>query len=79
MDWDRAHAYTRGIAERLAATAPDRYIMTATLEARPERLFTTISAMGGGQRRLAPFRRARVPAFQSRHPSLGIRSGASPT
>jgi hypothetical protein len=45
---DRAHAYTRGIAERLAATAPDRYITTAMLEARSGRLFIDYLRNGRG-------------------------------
>jgi DNA primase len=39
MMCDAAHAYTRDIAERLAATAPDRYVTSAALEARPGSLF----------------------------------------
>jgi bifunctional non-homologous end joining protein LigD len=39
LDWDEAHAYSKGIAERLAATAPDRYGASAQLAKREGRLF----------------------------------------
>jgi bifunctional non-homologous end joining protein LigD len=39
MTHDEAHAYCKRLAERLAATAPDRYTTSAALAKRPGRLF----------------------------------------
>jgi len=39
LDWDEAHAYSKSIAERLAASAPDRYVTTAVKAKRQDRLF----------------------------------------
>ena len=47
MTWDAAHAYTRDIAERLAATAPDRYVTSATVT-RAGRLFIDYLRNGRG-------------------------------
>jgi bifunctional non-homologous end joining protein LigD len=63
MDWDRAHAYTRRIAEGLAATAPDHYITTATLEARPERLFIDYLRNGRGTTAVGPYSPRARPGF----------------
>jgi bifunctional non-homologous end joining protein LigD len=38
LDWNEAHQYSREIAERLAATAPDRYVTTAARDKRQGRL-----------------------------------------
>lgn len=48
MAWDLVHAYTRGVAERLAATAPERYTTSAALGARPGRLFIDYLRNGRG-------------------------------
>jgi bifunctional non-homologous end joining protein LigD len=48
MYWDRAHDYTRRIAERLAAKAPDRYITSAALATRPGHLFIDYLRNGRG-------------------------------
>ena len=63
IDWDRAHAYTRGLAERLAATAPDRYITTATLEARPGRLFIDYLRNGRGTTAVGAYSPRARPGF----------------
>jgi bifunctional non-homologous end joining protein LigD len=39
MDWPAAKAYTRRVAEQVAATAADRYTTSAALAKRPGRLF----------------------------------------
>src|SRR4051812_37339464 len=39
LAWNPAHDYTRGIAQRLAATEPDRYTVSAALSDRPGKLF----------------------------------------
>ena len=39
LDWDEAHAYSKSIAERLAAAAPKRYVTSAPLAKRRGRLF----------------------------------------
>lgn len=39
LDWNEAHGYSEGIAERLAATAPERYVTTAVRDKRQGRLY----------------------------------------
>jgi DNA primase len=39
MDWSSAKAYTRRLAEKVAAMAPNRYTTAAALAKRPGRLF----------------------------------------
>jgi bifunctional non-homologous end joining protein LigD len=48
LDWDEAHAYSGSIAERLAATAPDRYVTTATKAKRQGRLYLDWQRNGRG-------------------------------
>jgi bifunctional non-homologous end joining protein LigD len=48
LDWDAAHGYCKDIAERLAATAPERYTTSAALEARKGRLFIDYLRNGRG-------------------------------
>jgi bifunctional non-homologous end joining protein LigD len=39
MAWNPAHEFTRGVASRLAAIDPDRYVTSAELAKRPGKLF----------------------------------------
>nr|WP_255468365.1 non-homologous end-joining DNA ligase [Reyranella sp. CPCC 100927] len=39
LDWNETHLYSRDLAERLAATAPERYVTAAAYDKRPGRLF----------------------------------------
>jgi len=48
MDWSTAKAYTRRLAEKVAATAPDRYTTSAALAKRPGRLFMDYLRNGRG-------------------------------
>jgi DNA ligase D-like protein (predicted polymerase) len=48
LDWNEAHAYGKGIAERLAATAPERYVTTAVRAKRQGRLFLNWLCNGRG-------------------------------
>ena len=45
---DQAHAYCKALAERVAATDPDRYTTNATLIKRPGRLFIDYLRNGRG-------------------------------
>jgi len=48
MTWDAAHEFTRGIANRIAATDTDRYVTSADLAKRPGRLFIDYLRNGRG-------------------------------
>jgi bifunctional non-homologous end joining protein LigD len=48
MDWSTAKAYTRHLAEKVAATAPNRYTTAAALAKRPRRLFIDYLRNGRG-------------------------------
>ncbi len=48
LNWDEAHAYSKSIAERLAATAPERYVTMASLAKRQGRLFINWLCNGRG-------------------------------
>jgi bifunctional non-homologous end joining protein LigD len=48
LDWAEAHAYSKGIAERLAATAPERYVTTASRDERHGRLYVNWLCNGRG-------------------------------
>jgi bifunctional non-homologous end joining protein LigD len=48
LDWDEAHDYSRGIAEKLAATAPERYVTTAAPDQRLGRLYVNWLCNGRG-------------------------------
>jgi bifunctional non-homologous end joining protein LigD len=48
LGWDEAHDYSRGLAERLAATAPDLYVTTASRAKRHGRLFLNWLCNGRG-------------------------------
>jgi bifunctional non-homologous end joining protein LigD len=63
MDWARAHLYTRRLAERMAATAPDRYITSAALEARPGRLFIDYLRNGRGTTAIGAYSPRARPGF----------------
>ena len=48
MNWPAVKAYTRDLAEQVAATAPDRYTTSAALARRPGRLFIDYLRNGRG-------------------------------
>jgi bifunctional non-homologous end joining protein LigD len=62
MAWDAAHAYTRQIAERLAATAPDRYVTSATV-ARAGKLFIDFLRNGRGTTAIGAYSPRARPGF----------------
>jgi len=55
LDWNEAHQYSREIAERLAATAPDRYVTTAAHDKRGGRLFIDWLRNGRGSTALGTY------------------------
>jgi bifunctional non-homologous end joining protein LigD len=82
MSWDRAHIYTRQLAERLADTAPDRYVTSAALAARPGRLFIDYLRNGRGTTAIGAFSPRARPGFPVAAPvtwediESGLRSDA---
>ena len=48
LAWNLAHDYTRGIAQRLAATEPDGYTVSAAISDRPGKLFIDYLRNGRG-------------------------------
>jgi bifunctional non-homologous end joining protein LigD len=62
MAWDAAHAYTRHIAERLAATAPACYVTSATV-ARGRRLFIDYLRNGRGTTAVGAYSPRARPGF----------------
>jgi bifunctional non-homologous end joining protein LigD len=48
LNWDEAHRYSKSIAERFAATAPERYVTESALAKRQGRLFINWLCNGRG-------------------------------
>jgi bifunctional non-homologous end joining protein LigD len=63
LDWDEAHAYSKGLAERLAATAPDRYVTSAPLAKRQGRLFLNWLSNGRGTTAVGAYSPLALPGF----------------
>jgi bifunctional non-homologous end joining protein LigD len=63
LDWDSAHAYCKDIAERLAATAPERYTTSAALAARNGRLFIDYLRNGRGTTAIGTYSPRARPGF----------------
>jgi bifunctional non-homologous end joining protein LigD len=63
LDWDVAHAYCKETAERLAATAPDRYTTSAALAARNGRLFIDYLRNGRGTTAIGTYSPRARPGF----------------
>jgi bifunctional non-homologous end joining protein LigD len=63
LDWNEAHAYSGSIAERLAATAPDRYVTTATKAKRQGRLYLDWQRNGRGTTAIGAFSPRALPGF----------------
>jgi bifunctional non-homologous end joining protein LigD len=81
MTWDAVHAYTRDIAENLAATAPDRYVTSATVT-RAGRLFIDYLRNGRGTTAISAYSPRARPGFRVAAPVTwrqikhGLRSDA---
>ncbi|HKP25040.1 MAG TPA: DNA ligase D [Dongiaceae bacterium] len=63
LDWDEAHAYSRSIAERLAAAAPDRYVTTAAKANRQGRLFLNWLSNSRGLTAVGAYSPRALPGF----------------
>lgn len=63
LDWNEAHAYSRSIAERLAASAPDRYVTTATKAKRQGRLFVNWLSNSRGLTAIGAYSPRALPEF----------------
>jgi bifunctional non-homologous end joining protein LigD len=55
LDWNEAHGYSRSIAEKLAATAPDRYVTTPSVPGRQGRLYVNWLCNGRGSTAIGAF------------------------
>jgi bifunctional non-homologous end joining protein LigD len=82
LDWNEAHGYSKSIAERLAATAPERYVTTATRDKRQGRLFINWLCNGRGTTAVGAYSPRALPGFPVAAPTTwrelerGIRSDA---
>jgi bifunctional non-homologous end joining protein LigD len=63
MTHDQAHAYCKRLAERLTATAPDRYTTNAALAQRPGRLFIDYLRNGRGTTAIGTYSPRARPGF----------------
>jgi bifunctional non-homologous end joining protein LigD len=63
LAWNPAHDYTRGIAQRLAATEPDRYTVSAALSDRPGKLFIDYLRNGRGTTAVGAYSPRARPGF----------------
>lgn len=63
LDWDEAHTYSRNIAERLAATAPDRYVTTPSKATRQGRLYIDWQRNGRGATAIGAYSPRALPGF----------------
>jgi bifunctional non-homologous end joining protein LigD len=63
MTHDKAHRYARGIAQRLAAIDPDRYIVSASMAKRPGRLFIDYLRNGRGTTAVGAYSPRARPGF----------------
>jgi bifunctional non-homologous end joining protein LigD len=82
MGWDLAHEFTRGIAERLAATDRARYVTSAALAKRPGKLFIDYLRNGRGTTAIGAYSPRARPGFPVASPVTwpdvenGLRSDA---
>ena len=60
---DQAHAYCKALAERVAATGPDRYTANATVVKRPGRLFIDCLRNGRGTTAIGTYSPRARPGF----------------
>jgi bifunctional non-homologous end joining protein LigD len=63
MAWNPAHELTRDLAERLAASDPERYVTAATLAKRPGRLFIDYLRNGRGTTAVGAYSPRARPRF----------------
>ena len=62
MTWDAAHAFTMGLAERLAQSAPDRYV-TSAMVPRAGKLFIDYLRNGRGTTAVGAYSPRARPGF----------------
>jgi hypothetical protein len=74
---DEAREYCRGIAERIARTAPERYTTSPDPKQRRGRITSIICGTAAGTLRSARTRHAPVQDFRSRRRSRGAMSNAA--
>jgi len=55
LDWDEAHGYSRSIAEKVAATTPERYVTAAPRDKRQGRLYVNWLCNGRGSTALGAY------------------------
>jgi bifunctional non-homologous end joining protein LigD len=79
-DWSEAKAYSRGIAERLAATDPARYTSSAALAKRSGRLFLDYLRNGRGTTAIGAYSPRARPGFPIAAPVTwrDVESGIQP-
>jgi bifunctional non-homologous end joining protein LigD len=65
---DAAHAFAKRLAERIAATAPERYVTSAALAKRPGRLFIDYLRNGRGTTAIGAYSPRARPGFPIARP-----------
>lgn len=80
MTHDRAHAYARRLAERLAATDLERYTVSASMAERPGRLFVDYLRNGRGTTAVGAYSPRARPRFPIARPVTWkqVESGIAP-
>jgi bifunctional non-homologous end joining protein LigD len=63
LDWNEAHNYSKSLAGRLAATAPDRYVTTAARASRQGRLFVNWLCNGRGSTAIGAYSPRAISGF----------------
>jgi bifunctional non-homologous end joining protein LigD len=74
IDHDQARAYARRIAQRLAATAPDRYTLSSVPQERAGRIFIDYLRNGRGRTAIGAW----SPRARGRFPSCALQFGETP-
>jgi len=71
LSWEQGRAYIRSIAERLAATAPERYTLSSSLALRPGRIYLDYARNGLGATAIGCYSPRDGPVSQSQCPLPG--------